>query len=96
MKLTCLPLCRPEAFGGELPKSSNYIEDDLLPPSDSEDEDDLAFRVVNVNKGSQLYEHSSEDEEEEEEEEEGEGEEGTEEGGEEGEGAGATKKSSQS
>ena len=95
MKLTCLPLCRPEAFGGELPKSSNYIEDDLLPPSDSEDEDDLAFRVVNVNKGSQLYEHSSEDEEEEEEEE-GEGEEGTEEGGEEGEGAGATKKSSQS
>lgn len=90
-------LYRPEAFGGELPKSSNYVEDDLLPPSDSEDEDDLAFRVVNVNKGSQLYEHSS-DEEEEEEEEGGDEEEGGEgkEGGEKDDVVAATEEASRS
>ncbi|KAK7103288.1 hypothetical protein V1264_018218 [Littorina saxatilis] len=66
----------PEAFGIEKRKTTDYIEADLLPPSDSEDEDDLGSKVVNANRGCQLYEQSSEDESDEEDDEEEEEEKG--------------------
>ncbi|XP_076464008.1 putative RNA-binding protein EIF1AD [Babylonia areolata] len=59
----------PETFGQREAKSTNYIDEDMMPPSDSDDED-LASRVWNANKGSQLYEDQSSDEEESEEEDE--------------------------
>ncbi|KAL8600492.1 hypothetical protein ACOMHN_044957 [Nucella lapillus] len=61
----------PEAFEQGEAKPTSYIQDDMLPPSGSDDEEDLATMVVNANKGKQLYEqYSSEDDEEEDDEEE--------------------------
>ena len=65
--------CRPEEFAFDQRKPNAYIEDDLLPPSDSESDDDgLGFKVVNANKQRQLYEEEetddSEDEDDEDEE----------------------------
>nr|KAG5710653.1 hypothetical protein BaRGS_035055 [Batillaria attramentaria] len=39
------------------------MEDDLLPPSDSEDEDDLGLKVFNANRPLQECDVSSEDDE---------------------------------
>lgn len=60
----------PKAFEQEEAKPTSYIQDDLLPPSDSDEDEDLATKVVNANKDMQLYEEHSSDEDEEEEEEE--------------------------
>jgi len=51
----------PAGFEVEKKKASSYMDDDLLPPSDSDDEDNLAGKVVNANRGRQLYEEEDED-----------------------------------
>lgn len=70
----------PKSFDCSQPATDGYIEGDFLPPSDSEEEDDLGLKVMkvmNANRPQQACEASSEEESEDDEEKEGEaGEEG--------------------